>query len=99
MSVRRTLIFLTILVLLLPVCAFGVSAAQLMRARKPDENLHFYTVAQGDVALFVTGIGKIDAASVTDLSFKQVARVAQVMVQPGDTVRAGDVIAVLAHDN
>lgn len=99
MSVRRTLIFLTFLVLLLPVCAFGVNAAQLMRARQPDQNLHFYTAAQGDVALFVTGIGKIDAEFVTDLSFKQVARVAEVMVQPGDTVRAGDVLAVLVHDN
>ncbi|MEP6985844.1 MAG: efflux RND transporter periplasmic adaptor subunit [Chloroflexota bacterium] len=99
MSVRRTLIFLTFLVLLLPVCAFGINAAQLMRARQPDQNLHFYTAAQGDVTLFVTGIGKIDAESVTDLSFKQVARVAEVMVQPGDVVKVGDVLAVLAHDN
>jgi RND family efflux transporter MFP subunit len=99
MSVRRTLIFLTFLMLLLPVCAFGVNAAQLIRARQPDQNLHFYVATPGDVALFVTGIGKIDAASVTDLSFKQVARVAEVMVQPGDTVMAGDVLAVLAHDD
>ncbi len=50
------------------------------------------------MALFVTGIGKIDAESVTDLSFTRVARVAEVMVQPGDEVMSGDVLAVLAHD-
>ncbi len=99
MSVRRSLIFLTILTLSLPVCVFGVNAAQLMSARQPDQNLRFYAVAQGDVALFVTGIGKIDAESVTDLSFTRVARVADVMVRPGDAVIAGDVLAVLAHDN
>src|SRR5689334_19992620 len=99
MSVRRSLIFLAILVVLLPVCAFGVNASQLMRARQPDQNLHFYMAAPGDVAVFVTGIGKIEAESVTDLSFSRVARVAEVLVQPGDTVMAGDVLAVLAHDN
>jgi HlyD family secretion protein len=70
-----------------------------MRARQPDQNLHFYRAAPGDVAVFVTGIGKIEAESVTDLSFSRVARVAEVFVQPGDAVMAGDVLAVLAHDN
>ena len=99
MSVRRSLIFLTTLILLLPLCAFGVNAAQLMRARQPNQNLRFYTAAAGDVALFVTGIGKIEAESVTDLSFRRVARVSEVMVNSGEAVVAGDVLAVLVHDN
>src|SRR6185369_13426183 len=98
MSVRRSLIFLAILVVSLPVCAFGVNASQLMRARQPDQNLRFYRTASGDVALFVTGIGKIESESVTDLSFTQIARVAEVMVQPGDAVMAGDVLVVLVHN-
>ncbi len=99
MSVRRSLIFLTILVLTLPICAFGVSAAQLMGGREPDQNLRFYSVAQGDVALFVTGIGKIEAEAVADLSFTRIAKVADVLVQQGDAVLKGDVLATLVHDN
>ncbi len=99
MSVRRSLIFLTILVLTLPICAFGVNAAQLMQAREPDQNLRFYVASQGDVQLFVTGIGKIEAESVADLSFTRVAKVADVLVQQGDAVLKGDVLATLVHDN
>ncbi len=99
MSVRRSLIFLTILVLTLPICAFGVNAAQLMQAREPDQNLRFYVASYGDVALFVTGIGKIEAESVADLSFMRIAKVEDVLVQQGDTVQKGDVLATLVHDN
>ncbi|MBI1280242.1 MAG: efflux RND transporter periplasmic adaptor subunit [Anaerolineaceae bacterium] len=99
MSVRRSLIFLTILVLTLPICIFGVSATQLMQAREPDQNLRFYVAAQGDVRLFVTGIGKIEAASVADLSFTRIGKVAEVFVQQGDTVQKGDVLATLVQDN
>lgn len=99
MAVRRSLIFLTFLILVLPVCAFGVNAAQLMGARQPNQDLRFYTVAPGDVALFVTGLGKIEAESVIDLSFRRVARVSEVLVNAGDAVIAGDILAVLAHDN
>ena len=99
MSVRRSLIFLTILVLTLPICAFGVNAAQLMQAREPDQNLRFYMAAQGKVELFVTGIGKIEAESVADLSFKRIAKVSEVLVQQGDAVLKGDILAILVHDN
>ncbi len=99
MSVRRSLVFLSTLVLLLPVCAFGVSAAQLMSTRQPNQNLRFQTVGVGDVELFVTGIGKVEAASAADLSFARVARIVQVFVQPGDSVGTGDVLVALASDS
>lgn len=99
MSVRRSLIFLTFLVLGIPICAFGVNAAQLMRTREPDQNLRFYTVQQGNVTLFVTGIGKIEAESVANLSFTRIANVSEVMVQPGDMVQKGDVLATLDHQD
>ncbi len=99
MSVRRSLIFLTFLVLVVPVCAFGANAAQLMRTREPDQNLRFYTVVQGNVSLFVTGIGRIEAESVVNLRFMRVANVSEVMVQPGDVVQKGDVLATLDHEN
>jgi len=99
MSVRRSLIFLSLLVLTLPICIFGVSASQLMQAREPDQNLRFYVTSQGDVTLFVTGIGKIEAESVANLSFMRIAKVADVFVQQGDFVQKGDVLATLVHDN
>lgn len=99
MAVRRTLIFLTILVVLLPLCAFSASASQLMSARQPIQSLRFYTAALDDVALFITGIGKVEAESVASLSFTRVARVADVLVQPGDLVVSGDVLATLVQDD
>ncbi len=99
MAVRRSLIFLTLLVILLPICVFNVSAAQLMNARQPVQNLRFYTARAGDVALFVTGIGKVEAESVATLSFTRIARVADIYVQPGDSVMAGDVLAALVQDD
>lgn len=99
MSVRRSLIFLTFLILVIPICAFGASAFQLARTREPDQNLRFYTVQKGDVTLFVTGIGRIEAESVASLSFTRVANVSEVMIQPGDVVQKGDVLAALDHQN
>jgi HlyD family secretion protein len=99
MSVRRSLIFLTFLILVIPIFAFGASAFELARTRPPDQNLRFYTLEQGDVTLFVTGIGGIEAESVANLSFTRLANVSEVMVQPGDVVQKGDVLAALDQQN
>ena len=99
MAVRRTLIFLAILVIVMPICAFSANATQLMSAREPAQNLRFYTASSGDVTLYVTGIGKVEAKSVASLSFTNVARVADVLVQQGDMVAAGDVLATLVNDD
>lgn len=99
MAVRRSLIFLTFLVILLPICVFSASATQLMNARQPIQNLRFYTAGAGDVALYVTGIGKVEAESVASLSFTRIARVADIYVKQGDSVIAGDVLATLVQDD
>lgn len=99
MSVRRSLIVLLLLFSIMPICAFGVNAALLIRGREPAQNLRFYSVGQGDVSVFITGIGKVEAESVANLSFVRPGRVTEVVAQPGDMVAAGDILAKLASDD
>jgi len=70
-----------------------------MSAREPAQNLRFYTASTGDVTLYVTGLGKVEAKAVASLSFTNVARVADVLVQTGDMVAAGDVLATLVNND
>lgn len=98
MTVRRSLVILTLLVLALPAFTFAFRTRQLSSS-DTMQNLQFYTVTHGNVALSVTAIGAIDADAVASLSFRTAGRVVEVLVQPGDAVRVGEVLARLAEDN
>lgn len=98
MSVRRSLLILTILVLALPAITFAFRSRQL-RGSTTIDRLQFYTVQRGDVSLAVTAIGALEADTDVRLSFTSAGRVAEVRVQPGDGVLAGDVLARLVDDN
>ncbi len=97
MSARRSLIMLAIIVLLMPVCAFSVTAAQMMRNRAPAQNFQFYAVQQGDVKVYVTGIGTVEADSVANLTFSRPGRVLEIIVQEGDYVSSGDLLVRLEN--
>ncbi len=97
MSVRRSLIVLAFLMVTLPLCAFYSRASQLTQSQ-PETNLQFYAVRSGSVELNVTGIGRIEAEAVADLSFTRTGRVAEVLVQAGDSVQAGEPLLRLSND-
>lgn len=98
MSIRRSLVLLTFLILILPVCSFAVTAGQLLRGR-PDTNFQFYSTQLGAVEVTVTGLGGIEAGAVANLSFERAGRVVEVNVQSGDSVKTGDILARLDSSN
>ena len=99
MSIKRSLVLLLLVFGVMPICAFGVNATVLMRGRQPAQDLRFYSVQQGNVLVYVTGIGKVEAEIVANLGFARPGRVTEVLVQPGDAVVAGDILAHLANDD
>ena len=90
MSVRRSLIVLTLLTLIVPVAVFAIRAN---RPSTPATNLQTYTVERGDIDVAVSTVGKVEADRSASLSFTVPGRIAGMIVQEGDTVSAGDVLA------
>ncbi|NWF68192.1 MAG: efflux RND transporter periplasmic adaptor subunit [Chloroflexi bacterium] len=99
MSVRRSLILLSVLTLALPVVTFAAvqrleqNAAE--QEARTEERLQFYTVQRGAVEVVVSAVGTIEAEQVVNLAFTVPGRVEQVLAQPGAYVLAGDVLAQL----
>jgi HlyD family secretion protein len=89
MSVRRSILVLTLLTLALPMVMFSSRAGQL-QAENPVRNLQLYTVARGDVDVTITAIGDLQADQIAQLSFTKPGRVSELLVTAGDYVVAGD---------
>ncbi|NWG15586.1 MAG: efflux RND transporter periplasmic adaptor subunit [Chloroflexi bacterium] len=98
MSVRRSLILLALLMFSLPALAFAFRTNTLRRG-DPVRNWQIHSIQRGTVAVTVTAIGVIEADTTVKLSFVEMGRVAEVLVQPGEVVEAGDILARLADDN
>jgi HlyD family secretion protein len=86
------------LILTLPVCSFAVAAGQLLRG-KPDSSLQFHSAQLGAVEVTVTGLGRVEAETVANLSLERPGRILAVNVQSGDWVMAGDVLVQLDSSN
>lgn len=97
MSVRRSIIVLTLIVLVLPVAIFAASVSQPESA-VPDRRLQTHTVASGSVELTVNAIGRVEADRVTRLSFTSPGRLVELTVQAGQAVSEGDLLARIADD-
>lgn len=95
MSVRRTLVLLTLLTLALPAAVFALRAN---RPQTPVSNLQRYTVARGDVDVTVSAVGQAEADRSAGLSFALPGRIVALLVEEGETVAAGDVLARQADD-
>ena len=92
MSVRRSLILLTVLTLVIPAVVFGY---RTNRPQQPASNIQEYTVQRGDVEVAVTAVGSVDADREASLSFSESGRIVEILVAEGDTVAEGDVLARL----
>ncbi|MBZ0295532.1 MAG: efflux RND transporter periplasmic adaptor subunit [Anaerolineae bacterium] len=93
MSVRRSLIILTILTLLLSVGMAFLLADEDARAETSREEtlaaMQTYTVQQGTVLITIPATGTMKAREVSNLSFLASGQVDQILVQEGDYVEAG----------
>ncbi|MEP7292082.1 MAG: efflux RND transporter periplasmic adaptor subunit [Chloroflexota bacterium] len=96
MSVRRSLFVLTLLTLTLPVAVFSLRAN---RPAAPLPNLQRYTVERGDVDVTISAVGKVDADRSANLSFALPGRITGILVEAGDAVAEGDVLAYQADDS
>jgi HlyD family secretion protein len=97
MSVRRSLIVLAFVTMLLPFVVFSARANQ-SRAASPTQNLQFYIVQKGNLEVAVNATGTIEAQADAKLSFTRSGRVVEILVNPGDYVKAGDLLARQVSD-
>lgn len=95
MSVRRSLLVLTLLTLILPTAVFSLRARRLAA---PQPSLQTYIVGRGNVDVTVSAVGAIEADRSAKLSFTTPGRVTEIVAQVGETVAEGDVLAYLASD-
>lgn len=102
MSVIRSLLVLLVLVVLIPVAASVLAANQSVNQQISEqtrlENLERYVVTRGDIQRTVSALGSIQADESVSLSFQTSGQVAEVLVDTGDYVVAGDVVARLVDD-
>lgn len=99
MSVQRTLIVLTTLTLALPVGGSLLRANQAeTEAVAQQEQLarrQTALVQRGDVSSTLSALGSLSAAADVDVSFQASGEVAEVLVETGDYVYAGQPLARL----
>jgi RND family efflux transporter MFP subunit len=87
---KKLILFIALAALLLPLGASAcTTGSNETIVQEP------YTVARGDVALKVTGDGKIEATREARLTFGSGGKVADILVKEGDRVATGDVLARL----
>ncbi|MFN8378526.1 MAG: efflux RND transporter periplasmic adaptor subunit [Anaerolineae bacterium] len=97
MSVRRSLIVLTMVTLLLPVMVLALRANQ-PSSETDTSTLQTVVVAPGTVELTVSALGRVEADRETRLSFLASGRAAEVLVEVGDSVQADDPLVRLNDD-
>lgn len=79
---RRVAVLLAVLIVLIVLVVLGLGAAQGWRPLRP----------QGPGPAFVSGNGRIEATEI-DIATQQPGRIAQILVEEGDLVRAGQLVA------
>lgn len=91
---RRQIAIVSVALIGLLVAAAGLW--QWQQAQKASAPVYQTSVVRrGDLVLTVTGTGNLAATSIQDLAFPVSGKVAEVHVQVGDEVKAGQVLAVL----
>jgi HlyD family secretion protein len=105
MSVKQSLFLLTLLTLSVPAGVGFIGASQTTPATAPTQQTIVIPSSETDTRPFdqtetttattISALGTIEANQVAEVSFLVSGEVAEVWVESGDTVSAGDVIARL----
>lgn len=98
MSVRRSLMFMLLLIVTLPAAVFNLRANPPQTAQ-PQRQLQEYTVVSGDIAVSVTAVGRIEPDQTVRLSFSTGGRVTALPFEAGDQVVAGDLLAEIENES
>ncbi|MBC8171376.1 MAG: efflux RND transporter periplasmic adaptor subunit [Anaerolineae bacterium] len=100
MSVRRSLIILSLLMFMIPGIVFWRYNRQLASQTNALDlsQLETYTVSRGEVEQIVSAIGTIEADQTVSLSFLTAGRVAELYIKPGDYMFAGEPLIRLDND-
>jgi HlyD family secretion protein len=92
---RRALVGVVIvLILFVPVGVFLLTSNGSADADLAAEELQSSAVRQGDLVLLASGSGSLTPAREVELGFGTAGPVDQVLVQVGDTVEIGDILAI-----
>ena len=95
---RRRAIYV-VLALVLVAAVGGVAVwRSRVRRRAGEEPVRSTSVERGDMLVAVSTTGKIQPAARVGLAFETPGRVAEVLVEEGDRVKAGDPLAQLTTD-
>ncbi len=86
MSVRKSLFFLSLLLIGVPMLLLWRTQSPRASSENPLDNVQIYTVGRGDVEFVVSAVGQIEADQVVNLSLLTGGRVAEIFVSQGDFV-------------
>lgn len=86
MSVRKSLFFLSLLLIGVPMLLLWRSQSPRTSSENPLGNVQIYTVDLGDVEFVVSAVGQIEADQVVNLSLLTGGRVAEIFVVQNDFV-------------
>jgi len=90
---KRTMLYVILGVVI--VAAVAGAVAWWSRLATPQEELRSAAVERGTVRVDVSASGSLEPQARVGLAFEMPGRVAEVLVEVGDTVEAGDVLARL----
>ena len=91
---KRTTLYV-VLGIVVVAAVVGVAIWQLGSARQPEEDARSAVVERGTLLVAVSASGSIQPEARIDLAFESAGRVAEVLVDVGDEVEAGDPLAQL----
>lgn len=88
--------WLRVVIALVVIAAVVIAGSRMMAPKSTASTaVSSYTVGRGDVAVTITGSGKLEADDTADISLPEGVKVDAVFVKQGDLVQEGDVLATL----
>ncbi|MCP4544337.1 MAG: HlyD family efflux transporter periplasmic adaptor subunit [Chloroflexi bacterium] len=91
---KRTILYVILAVVIIAAVA-GFGFWRTRQAASPEEDIRSATVKRGTMRVDVSASGNIEPEARVDLVFSSPGRVSEVLVEVGDAVATGDVLAQL----
>lgn len=87
-----------VMLALVATTTIGLVGCQSLSPAQPEEDVPSAVVARDDLVVAISASGRIEPVSRVDLMFEGTGRVAEVNIEVGDTVQAGDLLAQLESE-